>query len=59
MTYAMIEKITKLMPPMRHKRSQNARVIGPLVNEVMVKVERALAPNLSRQRSAARYGISA
>jgi hypothetical protein len=58
MTYAMIEKITKLMPLMRHKRSQNARVIGPLVDEVMVKVE-GRSPNLSRQRSAARYGISA
>jgi hypothetical protein len=24
---------------MRHKRSQNARVVGPLVEEVVVKVE--------------------
>jgi hypothetical protein len=46
MTYAMIEKITKLMPLMRHKRSQNARVVGPLVDEVMVKVESVVMASL-------------
>jgi len=36
MTYAMMKNMTKLMPLIRHKRSQNTAVVGPLVDEVMV-----------------------
>src|ERR1700730_4210879 len=34
MTYAIMKKTTKLMPLMRHKRSQNTGVVYTLVEEV-------------------------
>src|SRR6266550_607049 len=39
MTYAMIKKTTKLMPLMRHKRSQNTGVVYALVDEVIALVD--------------------
>src|SRR3982750_2144987 len=38
MTYAMMKTTTKLMPLMRHKRSQNTRVVYTLVDELMALV---------------------
>src|SRR5882762_1057866 len=39
MTYAMMKKTTKLMPLMRHKRSQNTLVVNTLVDEVLAMVD--------------------
>src|SRR6267378_1833722 len=39
MTYAMMKKTTKLMPLMRHKRSQNTLVVYTLVDEVLAMVD--------------------
>src|SRR5437016_14293691 len=39
MTYAMMAKMTKLLPLMRHKRSQNPRVVYRLVDEGMAVVD--------------------
>jgi hypothetical protein len=40
MTYAMMKKTTKLMPLMRHKRSQNAGVVYTLVDDEVDAVMR-------------------
>ncbi len=39
MTYAMMKKTTKLMPLMRHKRSQNTGVVYALVDEDVAVVD--------------------
>src|SRR5216117_2224397 len=39
MTYAMMAKATKLMPLLRHKPSQNPRVVYTLVDEGMAAVD--------------------
>jgi hypothetical protein len=50
MTYAMIKKTTKLMPLMRHKRSQNTLVVYALVDEVLAMVDALMRDLLSNLR---------
>src|SRR4051812_3232684 len=53
MRYAMMNKTTNWMPLVRHKRSQNPRVVYPLVEEAMAVVDALMRAILSKWASVA------